>query len=197
MIVLPFSPPRQLLKGILVNAQGQRYQNEDVYQSLSGEHALLRQDGRVWLIVDDAIFARSEEFEFALEVGETIEELAAEVGLPEECLAHTVETYNRHARCGEDPLFHKAAEWLQPLEAPPYAAIDLSPERFIYPAFTLGGLRTRPRGEVLTPAGTPVPGLFAAGRTTSGVPARGYNSGLSLADATFFGRLAGRSAAGG
>jgi 3-oxo-5alpha-steroid 4-dehydrogenase len=40
-----------------------------------------------------------------------------------------------------------------------------------------------------------VPGLYAAGRTTSGVSALGYSSGISLGDATFFGRLAGRSAA--
>ncbi len=40
-----------------------------------------------------------------------------------------------------------------------------------------------------------VPGLHAAGRTTSGIAAQGSSSGLSIADATFFGRRAGRSAA--
>jgi 3-oxo-5alpha-steroid 4-dehydrogenase len=43
----------------------------------------------------------------------------------------------------------------------------------------------------------PVPGLFAAGRTTSGLAAQGYSSGLSLADGTFFGRRAGVAAAAG
>jgi 3-oxo-5alpha-steroid 4-dehydrogenase len=38
--------------------------------------------------------------------------------------------------------------------------------------------------------------LYAAGRTTSGIAAQGYCSGLSLGDSTFFGRRAGRSAAG-
>jgi succinate dehydrogenase/fumarate reductase flavoprotein subunit len=39
--------------------------------------------------------------------------------------------------------------------------------------------------------------LFAAGRTACGLPrwGEGYSSGLSLADATFFGRQAGRRAA--
>lgn len=43
----------------------------------------------------------------------------------------------------------------------------------------------------------PVPGLYAAGRTTCGRPrwGAGYSSGLSLADATFFGRQAGLHAA--
>ena len=62
---------------------------------------------------------------------------------------------------------------------------------------TLGGLRTRPSGEVLRPSGEAVPGLYAAGRNCCGLPrwGEGYSSGMSLGDCTFFGRLAGRSAA--
>ena len=50
---------------------------------------------------------------------------------------------------------------------------------------------------VLDRAGAAIPGLFAAGRCTSGLPAwgHGYSSGMSLADCTFFGRQAGRAAA--
>ncbi|MBO6754453.1 MAG: flavoprotein, partial [Spongiibacter sp.] len=42
-----------------------------------------------------------------------------------------------------------------------------------------------------------IPGLFAAGRATAGLPrtAKGYASGMSVGDATFFGRRAGRRAA--
>ncbi|MCA3859492.1 MAG: flavoprotein, partial [Burkholderia sp.] len=49
----------------------------------------------------------------------------------------------------------------------------------------------------LDAARAPVPGLYAAGRTTCGLPrwGAGYSSGLSLADSTFFGRQAGRHAA--
>jgi 3-oxo-5alpha-steroid 4-dehydrogenase len=62
--------------------------------------------------------------------------------------------------------------------------------------FTLGGLHTRVDGSVLDLDGEPIAGLYAAGRTTSGLAAPGYASGLSLGDSTFFGRRAGRSAAG-
>jgi 3-oxo-5alpha-steroid 4-dehydrogenase len=48
---------------------------------------------------------------------------------------------------------------------------------------------------VLDPEGRPIPGLFAAGRATSGLSVGGYSSGLSLGDGTFFGRRAGRCAA--
>jgi len=50
-------------------------------------------------------------------------------------------------------------------------------------------------GRVLGPEGRPIPGLFAAGRATSGVSVGSYSSGLSLGDGTFFGRRAGRTAA--
>jgi 3-oxo-5alpha-steroid 4-dehydrogenase len=65
----------------------------------------------------------------------------------------------------------------------------------MYAAFTLGGLATDVDGRVLDPAGAPVPGLFAAGRATSGLSVGSYSSGLSLGDGTFFGRRAGRAAA--
>ena len=43
----------------------------------------------------------------------------------------------------------------------------------------------------------PIPGLYAAGRTACGVPrsAAGYGSGMSVGDATFFGRIAGKTVA--
>ena len=42
-----------------------------------------------------------------------------------------------------------------------------------------------------------IPGLYAAGRTACGLPrwGKGYSSGMSIADSTFFGRQAGRQAA--
>jgi predicted oxidoreductase len=108
-----------------------------------------------------------------------------------------VELHNRHAASGEDPLFHKHPKWLKPLDEPPYAALACHLGETFYPYFTLGGLRTRPSGEVLTPGGDVVPGLYAAGRTACGLPrwGAGYSSGMSLGDCTFFGRMAGKQAA--
>ena len=68
-------------------------------------------------------------------------------------------------------------------------------EGSIYAAFTLGGLHTDTEGRVLDGDGDPIPGLYAAGRSTSGISVGGYTSGLSLGDGTFFGRRAGRAAA--
>ncbi|MFQ5416178.1 MAG: FAD-dependent oxidoreductase, partial [Myxococcota bacterium] len=195
-IVLPISPPKILVKGILVNRRGQRFINEDAYQTTLGEVALLHQGGEVFLVVDDETFARPFAPADVAAVGESPEEIERELGFPEGSLTHTLAVYNEHAARGEDPFFHKAPEQLTPLATPPYAALDLTHENALYAVFTLGGLRTRPSGEVVTPDGDAVPGLYAAGRTTSGLAAQGYNSGLSLSDATFFGRIAGNVAAG-
>jgi len=195
-ITLPIFPPVVLKQGIFVNAQAQRFLNEDVYFGRSGEIALLRQDGQVYLVVDEACFARPELFPAELAgTGETPAELEAEMRLPEGALQRTLEYYNLHAARGEDPLFHKQRQHLRPLDRPPFAAFDLRPERFVYAAFTLGGLHIDAGGGVLSQRGERVPGLFAAGRTTSGLSKQGYSSGISLGDGSFFGRRAGRSAA--
>lgn len=195
-VVLPYTVPKQLIKGIFVNEQGQRFINEDMYQTVVGEAALLAQKGRVWLICDNEVFERPFPPTELTAVEETVEDLERGMGLPEGSLQHTVEYYNRYAEKGDDPLFHKASDYLAPLVHPPFAALDYSTDAALYTVFTMGGLHTSIDGEVLTPDGDVVSGLYAAGRTTSGIAAQGYSSGLSIADATFFGRRAGKAAAG-
>ncbi len=197
-ISLAIFPPNRLRFGLLVNSAGQRFLNEDVYMGRAGEQILMHQDGRAWLIVDDDCFERPPFFPVELAgVGETIEELEREIGLPPGSLCATVAFFNEHAAHGRDPLFHKGEGYLRPLRSPPFGAIDLSADVFPYPAFTLGGLRINARAEVLHLSGSPIPGLYAAGRTTSGIAKQGYSSGMSLGDASFFGRRAGRNAARG
>lgn len=125
-------------------------------------------------------------------VCETVAELEAEIGLPPGSLQATVEYYNAGAFRGEDPLLHKKTQWLRPIGSP-VGAIDL---RNSTGGFTLGGLATTLSGEVLHVGGEPIPGLFAAGRCTAGLAAWGYASGVSLGDGSFYGRRAGRAAAG-
>ncbi len=194
LVVLPFVQPIGLRRGVLVNRQGQRFVNEDVYQARAGELAVYAQGGEVFLIVDDAIFERTDLPSEVLAVGGDVAELEAELGLPAASLQTTLERYNADAARGEDPVFHKSSEYLTPLVKPPFAALGCTEEARC-PTFTLGGLHTRPSGEVQSPDGRDVPGLFAAGAAASGLAAQGYNSGISLADATFFGRRAGARAA--
>ena len=149
----------------------------------------------MFLIVDAAIYERNVAGFEATFVEDTIADLERVVGFPDGSLQATIALYNQHAAAGRDALFHKHPQFLQPLTQAPYAAIDCSTDKVIWATFTLGGLRTRPTGEVLRPDDAIIPGLYAAGRTTSGIAASGYVSGISLGDGTFFGRKAGRAAA--
>ena len=201
-VCLPFYPPAELVEGIMVNSKGQRFINEDCYHGRMGEAILRNYPEKHYLVIDSRLFHTMERPPLGgfrvVATGETIAELEAELALPEGTLAVTVDFFNRHARRGEDPLFHKHADYLAPLDNPPYAACDVTPgSGAFYPVFTLGGLHARPTGEALTEDNEPIPGLFTAGRNCCGLPRSGatYSSGMSIGDATFFGRLAGRSAA--
>ena len=194
-VVLPFTVPKVLLKGIMVNSQGMRFINEDVYQTVVGEAALLREQGKAWLICDVETFERPFAPTDIAAVEETVEDLERAVGFPTGSLQQTMKFYNEHAANGHDPLFRKSADYLKPLDKAPFAALDFTAEKSLYTVFTLGGLHTDVDGRALSPDGDPIAGLYAAGRTTSGVAAQGYSSGLSLADGTFFGRRAGRHVA--
>jgi 3-oxo-5alpha-steroid 4-dehydrogenase len=193
---MPFHPPEKLIEGILVNASGARFINEDIYYGETGNEIVRRQNGRATLIVDaecdvESAYARPK----ALGEATTIEKLETAIGLPGGALTQTVELYNRYAKQGKDPLFHKQSQYLRPLDKPPFRALGVSTTDAYYPFFTLGGLHTNVAGEVLDGKGKAIPGLYAAGRTTSGVAALGYSSGISISDATLFGRFAGESAA--
>jgi 3-oxo-5alpha-steroid 4-dehydrogenase len=197
-LTVPYYPPESLTFGILVNGQGQRFIAEDAYHGRIGETASRQPLGKVYLIVDDPIFGRPilDGFEIAAVEG-SIADLEKSLALPPLSLERTVELFNRYAAEGVDPILHKQPAWLRPITEPPFAAFDLSFGRATYMAFSLGGLWTRPTGEVLTEDGEIIDGLYAAGRSCCGVSrsAEGYVSGTSIGDATFFGRLAGRTAA--
>jgi len=195
-ISLPITPPKTLIKGILVNAQGQRFVNEDAYFGVLGEHVLYRQEGKAYLVLDGETFQPPDVEREVAGVGETVEEIEGALRLPAGSLKATLELYNRHAERGEDPVYHKAADYVVPL-APPYGAFDCTTANSLFAAFTLGGLRTSVDGEVLTADREPIAGLYAAGRASACIAAPRYASGISIGDGTFFGRRAGRHAARG
>jgi 3-oxo-5alpha-steroid 4-dehydrogenase len=193
-VSLPITPPRALIAGILVNGRGQRFINEDTYMGRVGQRALYEEDGQVFLVIDEASYEPNWMGLTASWVCETPTQLESEIGLPPGSLEATIDLYNRHAASGADPVFRKGAQWVRPL-VPPLGAFDLRIGPAPYAPFTLGGLETSVDGAVRDLVGQPIPGLFAAGRTTAGVCAFGYASGLSIGDSTLFGRFSGASAA--
>ena len=198
--------PAALVRGMLVNALGQRFINEDVYPGMFSEAAVLHQPAPYWAIIDEKGYEDIPEGDVwgvrPKYAAETLAGLEEELGMPAGALENTVAAYNRYAEQGEDPYFHKDPKWLRPLTGP-FAALDPRDGFFGMAmetganGFTLGGLHTTVDGEVLDNTGRPIAGLYAAGRASSGLHGEGYVSGTSIGDGTFFGRRAGQSAAGG
>jgi 3-oxo-5alpha-steroid 4-dehydrogenase len=199
-LTAPFYPPEQLVKGILINRDGVRFVPEDSYHSRSSIAIADQPDGIAYLIVDSDIFAYPSWAEQAnqqlIDGFATVEEMADGLDVPAAPLAATLSAYNQYAAAGEDPAFGKHPDWLKPL-VPPFAAFDLSFGRAIYTGFTLGGLRVTADGEVVTAQNRPIAGLYAAGACASTLAqdSYGYASGMSLGEASFFGRQAGVHAA--
>jgi len=200
LVTSPFYPDENHIKGILVNKEGKRYVAEDSYHSRSSIITTEQPDSVGYLIVDDSIYEKPPLFGGypVIDAYESIAEMEEGLGLPKNSLQETVRLYNENAAKGEDPEFHKGKKWLKPLDTPPFAALDGSLGTSPYMAFTLGGLDVSIDGEVLDAAGKAIPGLYAIGGCASNIAqdGTGYSSGTCIGESTFFGRRAGRHAAG-
>jgi succinate dehydrogenase/fumarate reductase flavoprotein subunit len=189
-----------LVTGVAVNAEGQRFVAEDSYHSRTSAFAL-EQPGHIAYLVVDSEHMERPDFPLApfIDGWETIAEMEQALGIPAGNLQATLERYSEFAERGEDPDFHKAPEWLAPQLAGPWGAFDLRLGKALYAGFTMGGLRTSVDAQVLREDGSVVAALYAAGACAANLAqdGKGYASGTQLGEASFFGRRAGRHAAGG
>ncbi len=209
------NPPENWPRGAVINEQGQRFCNEQVYGAKLGVEMCEHHGGRAWLLLDkplraaaikEALFGGLWFFQsvpaFFLMLfaprAKTIAQLAAKLKVPEAALCATVDAYNTGARNNTDAL-GKSQNMLAPLAEGPFYALNISADSktFPCPAITLGGLRVdETSGGVLDGGGQVIPGLYAAGRAAVGIASNGYVSGLSIADCLWSGRRAGTRAAG-
>jgi succinate dehydrogenase/fumarate reductase flavoprotein subunit len=197
-VTCPFYPPASLLKGVLVNKFGKRFVAEDSYHGRSVGGILQQPDQKAYLILDNATFGRPEFGNHSLvDAWDNFADMERDLGMPEGALQRTLADYNANAERGEDPEFHKYKEWIQPLVEGPFAALDCSLGSAYYSGFSLGGLRTNAKSQVLNDAGEPIPGLYAAGACATNIAkdGMGYSSGTCIGESTFFGRQAGINAA--
>ena len=128
-----------------------------------------------------------------LERADTLDALAARIGVPAATLHTTAERYNCNYAAGADRDFFKPAGLLRSLEQPPFYAARI---RAAIVCWTGTGVRIDVEARVLDAADRPIPGLYAAGETTGGMFGECYAAGgASIANAIVFGRIAGRNAA--
>lgn len=209
------SPPSAFIEGVTVGLDGRRIANEDLYGATHGNVMMRQFGGSGWAVLDADTWskARKQTLEqtqifqklqvaYLLTIGHkkanTLDELAAKMGVDVAGLRTTVEAYNTGIAAGEDPA-HKAIELCNPIQKAPFYAFDISVDNapfYPIPGLTLGGLDVDgASGEVLNEQREPILGLYAAGRSAVGICSNSYISGLSLADAIFSGRRAGAHAA--
>lgn len=123
---------------------------------------------------------------------DSLDELAAALGVPGDQLSMTVQRYNAAAAAGEDSDYLKDAKFLEPIATAPFYGAEIRPATV---CFTACGLRIDRDARVLSRRGDPVVGLYAAGESTGGVVGPRYvGSGNSYANCVTFGRIAGASA---
>ena len=197
-LTAPCYPPARLLTGIIVNRDGRRFVAEDSYHARTSGFVLDQPGAAAYLIVD-AVHIEQPELPLVpfIDGWETVREMEAALGIPGGNLATTLAVYNQAAARGEDAEFHKHPDWLEPQDAAPWAAFDLTLGTAMYAGFTLGGLRCTADGQVQRADGSVVAGLYAAGACASNIAqdGKGYSSGTQLGEGSFFGRRAGRHAA--
>ncbi len=194
------------LPSIDVATDAKRHYREDNYYEVKYNFIVSSIDEHfVWNIWDQATtdlgpavcFAPpcSENFDAEVESGlifrdDTIEGLAAQIGLDPETLAETLAHYNEMAEKGVDEDFGRTVDFT-PLVTPPYYAAKGVPAT----SDTAGGLAVNAKAEVLDWNDEPIPGLYAAGSTTGGWRGDTYQGcGTSISMACIMGRHAGVNA---
>lgn len=199
---------------ILVSDQGVRFVNEQ--GSANDIKAGMEQNEHSYLIMDAASFETyaqtciashnftQEQLDQWLEANGTsnpvfahadsLEDLAAIVGIPSGALTETVERYNGFVSAGEDTDFGRKVSTA--MGDGPYYAVEMNLRYYA----TLGGLHINDNMQVLDTDGQPIQGLYAAGEVVGGVVGdiyapgslfgwamtSGHNAGLAVTGNTVF-----------
>ncbi|MEC4185036.1 FAD-dependent oxidoreductase [Adlercreutzia sp. R21] len=150
-----------------------------------------RELGSPWSAELEEAFLDSEVESGALQIADSLEELAELCALPLDELKATVERYNKLAQDGNDPDFGKRAELLTTISEPPFYALRMQNMMCV----SVGGLDVDVNSQVLDENRSPIAGLYAVGNTAGGLFGVDYNEapvpGISLGRCVTFGKLLG------
>lgn len=204
---------------IWVNQQGKRFHNESLSGGNSMSPAMLAQDPpHAWAIVDSPMKANleiadpyyrdgdqiiREKVEELLDnspyikKADTLEALAAEIGVDEATFLKEIADYNKACADGleNEPAFGKPLGQSKPFDTPPYYAIQFFP----LARKNFGGIKTDIRCRILDKHFEPIPGLYGAGEACGmaggHINGRAGLEGTMLGPSLFSGRVAGGWAA--
>ena len=180
---------------ILVNANGERFIDEVGTRDVVSAAEIAQPDSFSWLVVDQKMVDQSSVIQGYIKrglmlQGDSYEALAAELGIPADAFAATMEKWNGYVADRNDPDFGRTS-FARPLDTAPYYAVKVTAGIH----HTMGGLKIDSKAHVLNKNGEIIPGLFAAGEVTGGVHGANRLGGNAVADFVVFGRIAGQEAA--
>jgi 3-oxosteroid 1-dehydrogenase len=206
---------------LMVNGDGKRFMNEavnyyDAGEAFGNKTGATTRNFPAWMVFDQQGVDRYAILAWKVPRGErpgwfhqadSVEALAASIGVDVDALAATVQRFNGFARSGVDEDFQRGEnEWdrawgdpenlpnpsLGTIEKGPFYAVPVHAGAIS----TRGGLRVDATARVLSVRGAPIPGLYAAGNCSSGSVTGAYvGPGATIGPAMTFGYLAGRRAA--
>ena len=203
---------------LVVNKQGRRYMTEGLGTSYTSCSTIMQTGSKAYSVWCDAYADQITPVKSDIENGaditpgmlrakwdglveqgvftksDSLDEVAAFLGVPTETLAKTVEAYNAAAEAGEDAKFHKDPSQLFKVEPPYYAGpMDVAC------LCVCGGLHVNEASQVLDADDAPVDGLYAVGLSAGDFWANTYSTrfpGNCLGHSLRFGYLLGRQLAG-
>ncbi|MEY2617804.1 MAG: hypothetical protein RL522_806 [Pseudomonadota bacterium] len=193
--------------GIVVNREAHRFydEGEDFWPKRYAIWGRLvaQQPGQIgYALIDSKAIGRFMPPVFPGAKADTIEGLAAALGLDAATLCQTVEDFNAACRvghfdhtvmddCHTEGLAPAKTHWARPLDVPPFYGYAVRPGV----TFTYLGLKTDETTAVHF-GGRPSDNLFVAGEMMAGnVLGQGYTAGVGMTIGTAFGRIAGTQAA--
>ena len=187
-----------------VNKEGKRFMAEDGRRDTMTASLLAQPDALSYVISsanndvdinETGINIWGDDVEKLVEDGvvfraDTIEELAAQIGIDPQVLRETHDTFNSYVAAGKDDDFGRTLFGEQLDEAPFYAS-----PRVPTVHHTMGGIEIDLDNHVLDANGNRIPGLLAAGEVTGGIHGSNRLGGNALVDIHVFGKKAGEEAA--
>lgn len=188
--------------GLVVNDRGERVVNEWSYQYTVSDAIARSGSNCGWYITSGKEPYAGVQFGYKSAVAgkskdpcaTSIEDLAVKMGCDPATLRATYDRYCALVEKGEDEDFGKPAEFLHPINGPKFVALRMHPCVTV----TFGGLETDVSARVMRADGSVIPRLYAAGEVAgTGMYGTQYPTcGTSIGGALFYGRIAGRAAAG-
>ena len=189
---------------IFVNKEGNRFVNEGGRRDDMTRALFAQTDNFMWIVMDSDTYPTGDEKnnfnETANELvaagrafkADTLEDLAAQIGVSAENLIASVDDFNAHAASGEADQFGRTL-YKTPIDNGPFYAAGRVPTVH----HTMGGVKINEYAQVIDENGSVIPHLYAAGEVTGGIHGANRLGGNALLDTVVFGRIAGESAAAG